>query len=447
MKIVFRSFILATKLDIFDLYYLAGNKSFNFIEKNPAILPRKGFLVRIGAYVIHFFQQIKKTLMVKNLPNGKILFFVSTKNQRDAVLNLSNSIKDAVLVGEKCDLEFYFPLFWAYLAALPYLPFLLFKYLKAEEYHRKTFRYFVDIYLLTYGYYVVSRFWLLKMKPLCIVMANDHNMQNRVINTVCDELNIPTIYLQHASVTEQFPPLNFDFALLEGLDALKKYTGKGFSKTTIYLIGMPKADAFSQVVNCNTTVDRLGVCCNMLDEVFAIEDLCREIATQFPNLTLILRPHPGDIRRQPVWKKMSDNLGMIYSDSQAESAFSFLGRVDAVIAGESNIHLEAALMEVYPLYYDFTGKALDWYGFMKNGVVEYYDNLPELCMKISALIQEKPLVRHRCKVYCHTVGTKFDWQSSLLARELIENIAAGQSLNEKIWQPLSETEDHVFQPG
>ena len=445
MNIVFNVLIQAFRLDIFDLYYLGGNESLKFLENNPAILPRKGIFVRMGAYVVHFFQEFRRSLLVKKIPEGATLFFVSTRNQRDSVSSLASSVRQAVVVGEKCELVYYFPLFWAYLLALPFLPWLCWRYLNAGEYHRKTFSYFADIYLLTYGYYLVGSFWLRKLKPTCLVTANDHNMQNRLMTNIVAEIGVPSVYLQHASVTDKFPPLNFDYSLLDGEDALQKYIKKGERKTTVYLIGIPKADAYAEAVNVSPSVKRLGVCCNMLDDEIAIENLCREIVTRFPDLIVFLRPHPSDKRRFLLWRKMAAALEMEYSNPLKESAFTFLGKIDAVIAGESNIHLEATLLDVYPLYYDFTGKALDWYGFMKNGVIEYHADSEALCQKISCLLQEKPSVRHRSKFYCHTVGTSYEWKSSQLARELIERIAAGVRVDGTPWRLLSGTKMRVFQ--
>jgi hypothetical protein len=398
---------------------------------------------------VHLLQEMRKTLFIKRVPEGATLFFVSTRNQKDAVLNLARSVDKAVVAGEGCELEFYFPLFWAYLVALPFLPCLFLRYLKAGKYHRKTFSFMADIYLLTYGYHVVGRLWMEKIQPLCFVTANDHYIYNRVMTKIASEMQVPTVYLQHASVTEKFPPLSFDYALLEGQDALQKYEKKGLGKTRVYLIGMPKADAYAGSVNRNPAVGRLGICCNMLDDENAIKGLCREIAARLPGLAVILRPHPSDKRRFSQWKNISAAYGMEYSDPLSENAFGFLGRVDTVVAGESNIHLEAALLEVYPLYFDFSGRALDWYGFMRNGVVEYFSDAEFFCRKILLLVKEKPSVRQRCKFYCHTVGTPYEWQSSLLAKDLIESIAArriGQEGQEASWRPLTPTTVQVFQP-
>jgi hypothetical protein len=446
MFFIFKSIVQATKLDIFDLNYLVGTESCRFLDNNPAILPRKGLFVRVFAYALHLLQALGKTFVVKKIPKGAILFFVSTRNQRDAVSALASSVDKAIVAGEGCVLEFNFPLFWAYLFALPFLPCLFLAYLNAGKYHRKTFTYMADIYLLTYGYHFVGRLWLEIQKPRCFVTANDHSMYNTVMTNIARELNVPTVYLQHASVTEKFPPLSFDYALLEGQDALQKYEKKGLAKTRVYLIGMPKADAYAGSVNHNPAVGRLGICCNMLDEENDIEGLCREIADRLPGLAVILRPHPSDKRRFSQWKNISATYGMEYSDPLSENAFGFLGRVDAVVAGESNIHLEAALLEVYPLYFDFSGRALDWYGFLKNGVVEYFSDAESLCRKILLLVKEKPSVRQRCKFYCHTVGTSHEWQSSLLAKNLIESIAARHIGQEASWRPLTPTTVQVFQP-
>ena len=446
MFLLFKILYKAINLDIFDLYYFAGNESCNLLQNNAAILPRKGVFVRGIAYITHFFQALKSSCFTKKIPKGSVLFFVSTKNQKDSISDLAKSVKKSVIAGEKCELNFYFPLFWAYFWSLPFFPFLCWRYLMAGDYHRKTFSYFADMYLLTYGYYIVGHFWLKKIRPACILTANDHSMQNRVITNISSEINIPSLYLQHASVTEKFPPLNFDFALLEGLDALQKYEKIGGGKTRVFLVGMSKIDSYSAFVNVSPTLKRLGICCNMLDDTTSIEHLCSEITKHFQNITVVLRPHPADKRRFSVWRKIARGFGLEYSDPVVENALAFLTKIDALVAGESNIHLEAALLNVYPLYFDFSGDFLDWYGFVQNGVLEYFADIETLCQKISQLILVKPLVRFRCKPYCETIGTPYEWKSVQLAKELIESIAFGADLKELPWQVVPSAKLQAFKP-
>lgn len=441
-----RDLFRATRLDIFDLNYLSSTESCGFLDNNPAILPRKGLFVRLCAFLVHWLQELPKTAFTKRLPRSAILFFVSTKNQKDAVSHLADAVPDSVMAGEKCDVPFRFPLFWAYTIAPLFFPSLLWSYLHADPYQRRAFRYVADIYLLTYGYYVAACSWLRNPQPRCVVTANDHVMHNRVMTQVAREMQIPTVYVQHASVTDKFPPLSFDVALLEGEDALRKYEKRGPTKTRVYLIGMPKADGYLGSLNQSQVVRRLGISCNRLDDEQQAEQLCRQLRVALPKLQITLRPHPSDQRRLPLWEKMAATSGLSYSNPSIESALDFLTGIDALIAGESNIHLEAALLDVYPLYFSLSGKVLDWYGFLKNGVVDHFATADGLCNQITVLSADKPSIRERCKPYCHTVGTQFDGQSTRLASGLIEAFATRQPVQNSMWQPVKPASMPVFEP-
>lgn len=436
----------ACRIDIFDLNYFASNEACGYLNCNPQILPRKGYLKRIAAFIVHFLQETKTSLFVRKVPPGAALFFVVSKNQKDSLSGVAAITDRSVTAGDKFDPQFHFPLFWAYLVSVFFLPCLIVRYCQGGDYQKKAFSYLIDTYLLTYGYYVVGAFWLRRARPNCLVVANDHVMQTRIMTLLAQKMGVPTVYIQHASVTEKFPPLIFDFALLEGVDALRKYEKKGATSTQVFLVGMPKADAFAAAVNGKAVVSRVGICCNLFDGEDEVKTLCAQLVQRFPTVKFTLRPHPGDNRRFGFWKQMTANLEMGYSDPLAGGALDFLGTVDAIIAGESNIHLEAALLDVYPLYFSYSSETVDWYGFRRNGVIEYFPDADALCAKIAELLVEKPSVRERCKPYCHTVGTVWDWKSSLLTKAVIEGIAGGDPFQRASWQPYRETGLKVFEP-
>jgi len=97
------------------------------------------------------------------------------------------------------------------------------------------------------------------------------------------------------------------------------------------------------------------------------------------------------------------------------------------VAGESNILLDAALMNVVPLYYDFAELKLDWYGFLSCGMVEYQRVARELCDVLSKAMEAKPDVRYKARPYCATIGTLYDGRSSELARRVIAEMARGNA--------------------
>jgi hypothetical protein len=307
----------ACRIDIFDLNYFASNEACGYLNCNPQILPRKGYLKRIAAFIVHFLQETKTSLFVRKVPPGAALFFVVSKNQKDSLSGVAAITDRSVTAGDKFDPQFHFPLFWAYLVSVFFLPCLIVRYCQGGDYQKKAFSYLIDTYLLTYGYYVVGAFWLRRARPNCLVVANDHVMQTRIMTLLAQKMGVPTVYIQHASVTEKFPPLIFDFALLEGVDALRKYEKKGATSTQVFLVGMPKADAFAAAVNGKAVVSRVGICCNLFDGEDEVKTLCAQLVQRFPTVKFTLRPHPGDNRRFGFWKQMTANLEMGYSDPLA----------------------------------------------------------------------------------------------------------------------------------
>ncbi len=143
---VIRDLFRAKRLDIFDLNYLSSTALCGPLDNNPAILPRKGFFVRLCAFLVHWLQELPKTAFTKRLPKSAILFFVSTKNHKAALSHLAQTVPDSVTAREKCDLPFRLPLFWPYAVAPFFLPCLLWRYLQADPYQRRAFRYVADIF-------------------------------------------------------------------------------------------------------------------------------------------------------------------------------------------------------------------------------------------------------------------------------------------------------------
>src|SRR5690606_29498036 len=137
---------------------------------------------------------------------------------------------------------------------------------------------------------------LKKYRPQAIVFANDHNADARAMLLAAKQLGIPTVYVQHSSVSHLFPPLAFDLSLLEGQDSLDKYRLCGPVQGRVEFIGMPKADKFVQHRNRNQQVQTLGIACNLMDLTDEVQQLVRNISLDFPELRIQLRPHPRDKR-------------------------------------------------------------------------------------------------------------------------------------------------------
>ena len=126
-------------------------------------------------------------------------------------------------------------------------------------------------------------------------------------------------------------------------------------------------------------------------------------------------------RRFKRWKSIASKFRLKFSNCKTTHPFDFLSNVDLIISGDSNIHLEAASMNVSSIYFDSTKLNLDWYGFKKNGIVDFFDKVDPTVLKIKELIIEKKNIRNRAKLYIETINTKFDGKSTELCSKIIND--------------------------
>jgi hypothetical protein len=263
-------------------------------------------------------------------------------------------------------------------------------------------------------------------RPQAVVFANDHNDDARALLLACRAEGVPTAYVQHASVSTNFPPLGFDLSLLEGQDALDKYRQCGPVRGRVELVGMPKADRFLAQRNTAPQVRRVAVACNLLDELPALLAALTYLLRELPALTFTLRPHPGDRRDFATLRQALPGLG--WSDPHQENVFQFLQAHDALVAADTSTHLEATLLNVASVYYRFspTPTLADYYGYAARGLSEWAHSLPELAAALGRLAQHKPRDLYRRAAYYNaTLGTPDEGHSRALAvRRLGEWLAA-----------------------
>lgn len=285
---------------------------------------------------------------------------------------------------------------------------------------------FFDLVFYATGYFEVYRRALRHYRPRAVIFANDHNDDARALLLACRAEDVPTAYVQHASVSTNFPPLGFDLSLLEGQDALDKYRLCGPVRGRVELVGMPKADRFLAQRNPAPQVRRVAVACNLLDELPALADTLAYLLRELPALTFTLRPHPGDRRDFAALRQALPLLQ--WSDPQRENVFEFLQTHDALVAADTSTHLEATLLNVASVYYRFTPTPTlaDYYGYAAHGLSEWARNLPELAAALGRLAQHKPPdLYHRADYYNATLGTPNEGHSRALAvRRLGEWLAA-----------------------
>ncbi|WP_234794938.1 hypothetical protein [Hymenobacter arizonensis] len=296
-------------------------------------------------------------------------------------------------------------------------PYVFLGLLRTDE--RKAWRFF-DFIFYAIGYYEVYRRALRHYRPRAVIFSNDHNDDSRSLLLACRAEGVPTAYIQHASVSVHFPPLGFDLSLLEGQDALDKYGQCGPVHGRVELVGMPKADAFLKEKNLRPRVTRVGLACNVHDPLPAIAEALAFLMQELPELVFTLRPHPSDPRD---FNSLRCTLPQLqWSDARQENVFAFLQGHDALIAADTSTHLEATLLNLVSIYYQFSANPLihDYYGYVAHELVDHAQSLPELRDFLQQYQREKPLTHfQRAAYYNATIGTEYESQSQALAIKII----------------------------
>jgi hypothetical protein len=266
-----------------------------------------------------------------------------------------------------------------------------------------------------FGIYFESIRILKRHTPSVIIFSNDHLITSRSLIKAAKKLNIKTIYIQHASVSKFFPKLDFGLALLEGQNTYDIYKKYGKISSRVELIGMPKIDDYSGLINNSKKVSVIGIAYNQVDDIKIVTELIRKLKIHFTDKKLIIRKHPNDTRVLNSKHKIS------VSNPNEESSFDFLKKIDLLISCESSIHLEATLLNIVSIYYKLNENNIyDYYGYIKNGLIDEAVNIQELILLIEKLSSSKPNVMNRAKYYNITIGTPNFGYSKKLAVKMIK---------------------------
>jgi hypothetical protein len=409
-----------------DIYYF----NFEYTSEKLGILnlpysnnPQKGILIRIlslfkNTYIslISFIQKDKIQIQTNS-----DIFFANSKNEELAMKYLNNISKSSFLAGHNKLFKNDFPYLKIYLLAILLIPVVFLRKLFCKNiYQNKSYQYVFDGFCISYSCQVILPLWLNSIKPKRMFFSNHLSVFNRCLIKIAFEKNIDTIFLQHASINVNYPPLDyFKIIFLEGLDSYIKYKNSGTVNSNIYLVGMSKFDEYNNNINKRESVKSIAICTNGLDSLEEIEKLIN-LMTQLNYIKIYLRPHPSD-RRFISWMNLAKRYNIYFSDVHNEISFEFLKNIDVLISGDSNIHLEATLFNIYSLYFDTNNTNLDWYGFHENNLIPYYSDTEKLYNELCILINNKINVRYKAKTYCETVDTPYDGNSNFLITSVLND--------------------------
>lgn len=380
-------------IDIFDLNHDLSNENIGQIHKLPKFKSKGwayGFLRFCYGLLLSV---IKLRFNVFAFKSNGVVFFVSSHNQYKALRKYGNGTSaNYVAVGvnyHNQEVKKRYPEALAYLLSIPFIPVVLYQYLICkDEYKKKTIRICIDRYLLSYGLHITNYICLLVFRPKMIAFSNDHCVWHRSLLKCCKSLGIKTFYCQHALVSEYFPPLEFDYTFLDGEIANKKYK-RANAECQVFLTGSAYLD---DLIDLNNNLDIkspivFGVCFNKIDSDNFIKDLVKDLVAQLESSELIIvRLHPAD-NRASYLKSAIESDKVVFSNTKEESMSSYLTNVSALLAGDSSVHLEAALKG--KLSCTLSDWSADYYGFCKEGVVKILNKVSDYCFEVRNLKTEE----------------------------------------------------------
>lgn len=304
---------------------------------------------------------------------GDTLLYINSENTKDSLIFLKDNLRSCFFYQNN-SIHFLkkegayvhnlrIPI-WVTLFSLANFPFFCFKYwIKAAKYP--------DLYFENWGKdYCNDKLLKTNKNIKRVVFANDHNVHNRLFLNSCKKMNIKTYYLQHASITDKFPPLSFDYSFLFGEKDFHKYRSIGEVNGYVELVGSPKFDSLYKIRKGEVNnIQTIGIAYNILDEIKKIKELIDHflINTSFQ---IVIRPHPGDPRRLDI-----QNQRISWSIPNKSSMCKFLKNIDVLLAGDSSIHLEALYTNTKSYLINFKDGISDSYEFKSSGIFE------EICIK------------------------------------------------------------------
>src|SRR5690606_38668060 len=101
---------------------------------------------------------------------------------------------------------------------------------------------------------------------------------------------------------------------------------------------------------------------------------------------------------------------------------AFMDLLHCLIAGNSSIHLEAALLGIQPIYHEITaGEMSDYYGFVCHGLVKQAQTLDDLMAAVKNSGQSTGPDQNAVRYYSATYGTQwYGREGDLVAESLIQ---------------------------
>lgn len=435
--------------DLGYIYFSVGINNARYMNRDIDNRFSDSVFLGICIYILRFIYYFVKSPWRYNTSLKKekaVLIYGESTNNRNTLLPIIKELGDNKVIDLFSHSQY--PKWKQYWYAIPYLGSLLKELRNANSDKRCIIRYFFAKFWVMYGCNKAAGELLDFYKPSILVMANDHLHFHRALMHEAKKRGIYTLYVQHASVTDKFPPLEFDFSLLDGEDSYNKYNNHKNNSGNIYLTGGIRFDGINiskQNLGGKTVI---GVAINQFDDETIVKGTCLQLKSfkfNDPIVEVILRPHPQmPIKMWSTWCK-KNNVG--FSFAREETSFQFLSRISVLISNQCSIHLDAAMCHTPSIIFKLSSSNIeDSYLFSKNGLAIEAHDMRELSCCIQESRNRQPS-ETAVKYYNCSYCSNYEGQVAKLMADLIQCIPDKLMIFNKKYKFISIEENenkHVY---
>ena len=354
--------------DIYDINYIKSHESLNsnLIKRYYQDSVWKLFLSIISLFFMVTKDVLFKPFGFNRLKKSSFAFFGDTNNNIRSLAPVQSHMTNSYLYSKKL------PYGLMALNTLRYIPDVFILYKKEKGYLRKSLASDFSSYCFSYSDMDFAPRILQKINPKACAFANDHGSRTRALFRAAQNMNIKTVYMQHASVNIHFPPLEYDYAFLDGMESLEKYLYKKPCNSKIFLSGASRFDfqntiSFSKTNLSENNKLRVGVAINSIDNEKKVIEFIKQIMS-IGKYECIIRPHPS--QNTYKWKNIAKIYNCKISSAKKENPFTFIANADVFIAAQTSFHLDVAVAGKESFHYNFTNTDIsDHYGYLKNNLI------------------------------------------------------------------------------
>jgi hypothetical protein len=223
------------------------------------------------------------------------------------------------------------------------------------------------------AWYVRTRAMLGARRPGAVLVSSNSNPEEVAFAGAARALDIPQVFVSHASPTPYSPPLDFTLSILEGDAAVEAHRRKGAIRGGVLLAGIDGDSApldprrFTRPAPVIGLFTPKAIAWPVLAEVI---DDCRR---HYRAKQIVIRWHPSMLETPRLAAVLGDRSDIVES-ARSASLVDDARRCDWVIADEnSNVHLPVLKLGIPTIAVRRLGlypaSRADLYGFIAAGVV------------------------------------------------------------------------------